>query len=164
MSRGQIDFQNVLELVELIQSSSRFSELRLRSGELEIELRRKGAGGEAAAAVAPVAAPVALAATPAPAASAPPAPAAASAAPDRAGLVAVRSPMVGTVYHAPEPGAAPFVRPGQTVAPGDPICIVEVMKLMNSLRSECHGVVREVLVADGQAVEQGQDLFLIAAL
>ncbi|MDE1929003.1 MAG: hypothetical protein KGI36_17620, partial [Burkholderiales bacterium] len=81
MSRGQIDFQNVLELVELIQSSSRFSELRLRSGELEIELRRKGAGGDAAAPLAPAAAPVALAATPATAApSAALAPAAPSAA------------------------------------------------------------------------------------
>lgn len=70
--------------------------------------------------------------------------------------------MVGTVYRASEPGATPFVSVGQSVSPDDPICIVEVMKLMNSIAAGCHGVVTEILVADGEAVAYGQELFVIS--
>lgn len=174
MSNRQIDFQDVLQLVELIKSSSNFSELRLRSGDIEIELRRGGTSPTAASTnfLAPVtaaapaqpqadgAAPATLAqAGPAPAASAPskkPRPA------SRDGMTVIKSPMVGTVYHAAEPGATPFVKVGQSVAPSDQICIIEVMKLMNSINADCHGVVTEILVADGEAVEYGQELFVIS--
>lgn len=179
MSNGQIDFQDVLSLVELIKASSNFSEIRLRSGDVEVELRRNGGASLAttpsplpATAVAPrEAAPVAAASVPSATADAP---VEQRAAPptqakldkprrtSREGTTVIKSPMVGTVYHAPEPGAAPFVKIGQTVSPSDPICIVEVMKLMNSIDAGCHGVVDEILVADGEAVEYGQDLFVIS--
>lgn len=80
----------------------------------------------------------------------------------RAGASVVKAPMVGTVYRASEPGAAPFVTVGQSVSPGDPLCIIEVMKLMNSIAAECSGVVSDILVDDGQAVQHGQELFVIS--
>jgi acetyl-CoA carboxylase biotin carboxyl carrier protein len=89
-----------------------------------------------------------------------PAPAAAAAASDRT-LRAVTSPMVGTFYAAPEPGAAPFVQPGQSVRTGDVLCIIEVMKLMNTLRAEFDGIVREIAVRDAQAVEYGELLMQV---
>lgn len=181
MSNGQIDFQDVLALVELIKASSNFSEIRLRSGDVEIELRRNGgaafevAPASRAAAASPAApseaifasrdlAPAAVAPMPAPKSAATPAPASAqkARAASREGTTVIKSPMVGTVYHAPEPGAAPFVMVGQTVSPGDQICIVEVMKLMNSIHAESHGVITEILVADGEVVEYGQELFVIS--
>ena len=70
--------------------------------------------------------------------------------------------MVGTVYLAPQPGAAPFVSVGQSVAASDLVCIVEVMKLMNAISAGHAGVVSEILVSDGQAVEAAQELFVIA--
>jgi acetyl-CoA carboxylase biotin carboxyl carrier protein len=171
VSNGQIDFQGVLQLVELIKSSSNFSEIRLRSGDVEVELRRNGGAGLAAPPrAAAVAEPAPREAAPAAAAQAPAAPQDTAPAPAarprstaaREGATVIKSPMVGTVYHAPEPGAAPFVQLGQVVAPQDQVCIVEVMKLMNSISAGCHGVVAEILVADGEAVEYGQELFVIA--
>ena len=74
----------------------------------------------------------------------------------------VTAPMMGTVYRAAEPGAAPYVQPGQPVQAGQQLCIVEVMKLMNAVLAEHAGIVAQVLVSDGQAVEFGQPLFVIA--
>lgn len=166
MSNGQFDFQDVLQLVELIKASSNFSEIRLRSGDVEVELRRNGGAGFAAepsAAAARAPRDGALSATAgAPAAAHAQASADKPRKPSREGVTVIKSPMVGTVYRAPEPGAAPFVELGQTVSPSDPICIVEVMKLMNSIDAGCHGVVTEILVADGEAVEYGQELFVIS--
>ena len=174
MSNGQIDFQDVLQLIELIKSSSNFNELRLRSGDIEIELRR-GATGETGAtatsanfpppasnAVPPQ--PKVNGATPSAPALATPPPKVSAAKPRAAidGVTVIKSPMVGTLYHAAEPGATPFVTVGRRVAPGDQICIIEVMKLMNSINAECHGVVTEVLVADSATVEFGQELFVIS--
>ncbi len=168
----QISFQDVLQLVELVKSSANFSELRVRSGDLEIEVRR-GAGES-----------LVRAEKPAPAAAAPslsvdarPAPDVSAASVATASLVAarpaastesrdgmsvVKAPMVGTIYQAAEPGAAPFVKVGQQVAAGDQLCIIEVMKLMNAVTAETRGTVREILVGDGEAVKFGQDLYVIA--
>lgn len=77
------------------------------------------------------------------------------------GAVVVRSPMVGTFYRAPEPGAKPFVEVGAAVVPDTTVCIIEVMKLMNSIPAQCHGTVTGILVADGEAVEYGQPLIAI---
>jgi len=74
----------------------------------------------------------------------------------------VTAPMVGTIYHAAEPGAAPFVKVGQQVEAGDQLCIIEVMKLMNAVTAESGGTVSEILVGDGEAVEFGQHLYVIA--
>jgi acetyl-CoA carboxylase biotin carboxyl carrier protein len=79
-----------------------------------------------------------------------------------AGASVVRAPMVGTIYLAPEPGAASFVKIGQQVAAGDQLCIIEVMKLMNAVTAEQPGTVSDILAGDGEAVEFGQDLFVIA--
>lgn len=175
MSTQQIDYQELLQLIELIKSSSQFTEFKLRSGDLELELRRGAAGAPmnmAATAATQVAAESAAPAPPAPPAVPARAQEEAQRLPDMAakpaakaraqGSVVIRSPMVGTVYRAAEPGAVPFVKAGQKVAPSDQICIIEVMKLMNSINADCHGVVTEILVADGEAVEYGQELFVIS--
>ncbi len=81
-------------------------------------------------------------------------------APAPAGLE-VKSPMVGTFYHAPEPGAKPYVSVGSRVAKGQILCIIEAMKIMNEIESEYAGVVKEVLTQDAQPVEYGQVLFRI---
>jgi len=73
----------------------------------------------------------------------------------------VKSPMVGTFYRSPSPGAAAFVELGQTVKPGDTLCIIEAMKLLNEIEAEVGGVLKEILVENGQPVEYGQPLFVI---
>jgi acetyl-CoA carboxylase biotin carboxyl carrier protein len=149
LARKPFDFQDVLQLVELIKSSATFSELRIRSGDLEIDLRRGPASSVSASGSSVAAAPIG-----------PPPQKRASAA--REGVTIVTAPMVGTVYHAPEPGATPFVKVGQQIAAGDRLCIIEVMKLMNAIRAERAGTVVEILVDDAQAVAFGQELFVIA--
>ncbi len=76
-------------------------------------------------------------------------------------LLEVKSPMVGTFYRSPEPGAAPYVSEGGRVEKGQGLCIIEAMKIMNEIESEYAGVVREVLVPDSHPVEYGQVLFRI---
>jgi acetyl-CoA carboxylase biotin carboxyl carrier protein len=169
VSNSAFNFQDLLQLVELIKSSAQFSEFKLRANGIELELRRGPAGSAAApAAPAPVVAAPAPAPAPAPAAAPVPPPAAAlsverAAAPALVEGQAVTAPMVGTVYLAPEPGAAPFVSVGQRVEADTPVCIVEVMKLMNMIPAGRAGVVRQILVGDAQAVEFGQPLFVISA-
>jgi acetyl-CoA carboxylase biotin carboxyl carrier protein len=100
---------------------------------------------------------------PAPALSAPPSPAAAAlpeAAPEPAGH-AVKSPMVGTFYRASSPGAKPLVEIGSQIKEGEPICIIEAMKIMNEIEADKTGRVTQILVENGQAVEFGQPLFII---
>lgn len=74
----------------------------------------------------------------------------------------VKAPMVGTFYRAPSPGASPFVEVGQTVKEGEPLCIIEAMKLLNEIEADKSGVVKEILVENGEPVEYGQPLFVIA--
>jgi acetyl-CoA carboxylase biotin carboxyl carrier protein len=76
-------------------------------------------------------------------------------------LLEIKSPMVGTVYAAPEPGAEPYVKVGSRVAPGQVVCIIEAMKIMNEIEAEVAGVVREVCVENAQPVEFGQPLFRV---
>jgi acetyl-CoA carboxylase biotin carboxyl carrier protein len=76
-------------------------------------------------------------------------------------LKEIRSPMVGTFYKAPEPGAEPYVKVGNRVTPGQTVCIIEAMKIMNEIEAEIAGVVREISVEDGQPVEFGQALFRV---
>lgn len=73
----------------------------------------------------------------------------------------VKSPMVGTFYRSPSPGAASFIELGQTVKPGDTLCIIEAMKLLNEIEAEVGGTVKQILVENGQPVEYGQPLFVI---
>ena len=196
MKSTGLDFQDLLQIVDVIRSSSQFSEVRVRSGDIEIELRRgpakpngahaaghveqpspRAAAPQALAAPAPAAAPAHAAhvqrhghvgggelVTDSPAAKAASAthhPAVREFGPE---ALVVRSPMVGTFYRAPEPGAAPFVDVGQAVAPDTTVCIIEVMKLMTSLPAGLRGRVAEILVADGEAVEHGQPLIVLEPL
>jgi acetyl-CoA carboxylase biotin carboxyl carrier protein len=80
---------------------------------------------------------------------------------DTAGLTPVTSPMVGTFYRAPAPDADPYVEPGDRIEPGQTLCIIEAMKLMNEIQSEVRGKVVKVLVSNSQPVEFGQTLFLV---
>ncbi|MFA5337341.1 MAG: acetyl-CoA carboxylase biotin carboxyl carrier protein [Candidatus Omnitrophota bacterium] len=79
----------------------------------------------------------------------------------REGLIEIKSPMVGTFYRAPSPGAKPYVEIGDVIKPGDVVCIIEAMKLMNEIKAEIGGKVTEVLVENGQPVEFGQTLFVL---
>ena len=101
--------------------------------------------------------PVAAAPGDATAAPAPGAPAA----PPRSHLLEIKSPMVGTFYSAPEPGAEPYAKVGNRVTSGQMVCIIEAMKIMNEIESEVTGVIREVLVENAQPVEFGQPLFRV---
>ncbi len=76
-------------------------------------------------------------------------------------LKEIKSPMVGTFYKAPEPGADPYVKSGARITPGQTVCIIEAMKIMNEIEAEIAGVVREILVDDSQPVEFGQVLFRV---
>lgn len=165
MSNTAFDFQDLLQLVELIRSSSQFSEFKLRANGIELELRRGPASDAHALPV------VAAGVTVGVAASAPPPPAPPTRPAEHgkarhevtgADDITVNAPMVGTVYLAPEPGAAPFVRVGQRVEADTQICIVEVMKLMNAIHAGKAGVITQVLVGDAEAVEYGQPLFVIS--
>lgn len=149
-----LSYDEVAEIIRLIDSSS-CDELVLELGDLKLVVRRRGAGGSAAAA------PDAGAEPPADAAeAAAPAPAAAARArPD--GLIEVRAPMVGTFFRTPSPEAPPFVESGTVVAEGDPLGLIEVMKLFTTITAEAAGRVVEICAENGAMVEYGQALFVI---
>src|SRR5262245_44602516 len=166
---------NQKELKELIDFliEKDISEFELERGDVKVRIKR-GADASAAPVVthtvpmAPVSmAPVSIAAPPpppavhAPAAPAPPPPAAAPPAAVEEELHQVKSPIVGTFYESPAPGSAPFVKPGDQVAAGQVLCIIEAMKLMNEIESDVSGEVVKVIVNNGQPVEYGQALFAI---
>jgi acetyl-CoA carboxylase biotin carboxyl carrier protein len=145
LTRSDID--DILRLID----SSDFLELKLEMGDLKLELRRPGAVvAQPAAAVAPVA--VAPAAAPVRVA----APVIAS-----GGGSEVPAPLLGIFWHAPRPGAAPFVKPGDKVTPDTVIGIIEVMKLMNSVPAGIAGTVVEITAPNGEMVEHGQTLIRI---
>jgi acetyl-CoA carboxylase biotin carboxyl carrier protein len=170
VSDSKISYEELLQIVKIFESSPEFNELHLKYGDVEIDLSKKGAG-PGPAVPQPVAQAIAPPVAPQPAAQpvvAPkekqPAQAAAAPAPAEAipaHACIVKSPMVGTFYCAPEPGAAPFVKVGQRVTAETTVCIIEVMKLMNSIQAGYSGVVTQVLVNDGSPVEFGQALIVI---
>jgi acetyl-CoA carboxylase biotin carboxyl carrier protein len=160
LSNTAFSYQDLLQIVDLIKTSAQFNEFHLKVGDIELDIRR----GEAA----PRPAPAPAASIPTSATPAAPPPPAAVAEPHRsaplaypAGSVLVKSPMVGTFYRAPEPGAHPFVEVGARVTAESIVGIVEVMKLMNSIPAGQAGVVTHLLVADGEPVEYGQVLIVI---
>jgi acetyl-CoA carboxylase biotin carboxyl carrier protein len=153
-------YDDILAIARLIESGSRFSEFRLRSGDIEVEVKR--ANG---AAVVPAEAGTQTPSRQAAPASSEPAANSGNWAPASAGATAgdeiIRSPMVGTFYRSPEPAAPPFVEPGSRVEPTTIVCIIEVMKLMNSVAAGVSGVVTQVFVENAQLVEHGQPLIAI---
>jgi acetyl-CoA carboxylase biotin carboxyl carrier protein len=152
-----MDIRKVKKLIELLEESG-ISEIEIKEGEETVRISRHSPAS------APVyAAPVAYAAPPGAAAPAPPAAPAATAGspPAHAPEKVVTAPMVGTFYAAPAPGAKPFVEIGSEVKPGDVLCIIEAMKMMNQIESDKAGRVVSVLVKNGDPVEFGQSLFVI---
>ena len=158
MSNAGFSYQDLLQIVDLIKTSSRFSEFHIKVGEMELDIRR--AGGSPRDPAAPV---TPSAATTAPESiTGPSSDSRRASSPDYpAGSLLVKSPMVGSFYRAPEPGAKPFVEVGSAVGPDTLIGIVEVMKLMNSIPAAGHGVVTHILVGDGEPVQYGQVLVVI---
>jgi acetyl-CoA carboxylase biotin carboxyl carrier protein len=157
VSERQLTYDDVREIIKLVEEADKFVEFRLCYQGFEIELSKTGKVAEAAPrAVAP---PVPQAAPVMEAPAAAPVQTAKKQWPDH--FVVVRAPMVGTFYSAPEPGAKPFVSVGDSIGAQDTVCIIEVMKLMNALSAESGGTVREILVTDGETVEYGQPLIVI---
>lgn len=151
-----MDLRKLKTLIDLV-SESNVSELEITEAEGKVRIVKGQPAVVQAAPVVAAAAPVAAA--PAPAVTAPtPAPAPAEAPAGHA----VKSPMVGTFYRASSPGAKPFVEVGSQVKAGDTICIIEAMKILNEIEADKSGTVTQILCENGQAVEYGQPLFLIA--
>lgn len=152
-----MDLRKVKKLIELLEESN-LSELEIKEGEETVRLSRFPAAPQPAPAVAAPTMPAMPATTPAPAAAPAQAPAAESGLPP--GNV-VRSPMVGTFYAAASPGAEPFVKVGQQVKVGDPLGVIEAMKMFNQIEAEVAGTVVALVAENGQAVEFDQPLFVI---
>ncbi len=151
-----MDLRKLKTLIELVEASG-IAELEISEGEERVRITRTVAAGQQMYAPAPqqqfVAAPVVADALPI-AAPVPAAPAA------EEGHI-VKSPMVGTFYRSPSPGSKQFVDIGQTVNSGDTLCIIEAMKLLNEIDADHTGVIKAILVENGQPVEFGQPLFVI---
>ena len=153
-----MDLRKLKKLIDLVEESG-IAELELTEGEEKVRISRQPAGGQpqfvpymqqpmmhmAQPAAAPAVAPIAD--NP-------------SAAPVIEGHV-VKSPMVGTFYRSPSPDSKPFVDIGSSVSSGDTLCIIEAMKLLNEIESDHSGVIKAILVENGQPVEYGEPLFII---
>jgi len=149
-----MDLRKLKKLIDLVQESG-IAELEITEGEEKVKIVKGG--------VVSVSAPPVMA-MPAAAPAGAPAPAAAPAGDSRdAGQEGhvVKAPMVGTFYRSPSPDAKVFVEVGQAVKEGDTICIIEAMKLMNEIEADASGVVKAILVENGQPVEYGQPLFIL---
>ena len=152
-----MDLRKLKKLIDLVQESG-IAELEITEGEERVRIA-KGATPVAVPAVAAVhATPVAM---PAPVAAAPAAAVAATPAEAQPEGHVVKAPMVGTFYRSPSPDAKPFVEAGQPIKQGETICIIEAMKLMNEIECDAAGIVKAILVENGQPVEYGQPLFII---
>lgn len=151
-----MDIRKVKKLIELLEESG-VAEIEIHEGEESVRISRFATNAAPVAIQAPLAAP--MVASP-PVASIP------SAAPqteEKEEITGhtVNSPMVGAFYQAPSPGAKPFVEIGQTVSVGDTLCIIEAMKLLNQIESDKAGIIKAILVENGQPVEYDQPLFVI---
>jgi acetyl-CoA carboxylase biotin carboxyl carrier protein len=153
-----MDMRKLKTLVDLV-SESNISELEITEAEGKVRIVKAGYGVPTTMMMQPAGQmmmPQQAAPAPAGEAAAP----AAEAAPVQTGHV-VKSPMVGTFYRSASPGSKPFIEIGSVVKEGDPVCIVEAMKIMNEIESDMAGTVSKILVENGQAVEYGQPLFIV---
>lgn len=152
-----MDLRKLKKLIDLVEESG-IGELEITDGEERVRISRVSPSSVQAT-VTPVAQPVGATVTP----LVPPSIAAASApaAPAEPEGHVVKSPMVGTFYRSPSPGAKAFVEVGQRVNAGETICIIEAMKLLNEIEADRAGVIKEILAENGQPVEYGEPLFVI---
>ena len=149
----------IRELIKLATDTG-IAELEVQRGENRVRIRRAGfAAPQEFVVAAPAAAAVAPPAAASPVKEEPPAPQGVD-----PNLALVKSPIVGTFYESPSPGAPPFVRAGERVQPGKVLCIIESMKLMNEIEAEISGIIESKLVMNGQPVEYGEALFAIRAV
>ena len=150
-----MDIRKVKKLIELLDESG-IAEIEITEGEESVRISRYAPGAV------PPAAPVAAA--PPPTVAAAPVAAAAEATvpaePDEDGFE-VKAPMVGTVYAASSPGAAPYVQVGDRVSEGDILCVIEAMKMMNQIEADVSGVIKSIRIQNGEPVEFGQTLIVI---
>lgn len=153
-----MDLRKLKTLIDLVAESG-IAEIEVTEGEDKVRIVKYQAPAPAPA-PAPTLAYAPAPAAPAAAAPAATAPAAAPVAETESGTK-VTSPMVGTFYRSPSPGAAAFVDVGSQVKPGDTLCIIEAMKLLNEIECEVAGTIKAILVENGQPVEYGQPLFVI---
>ena len=154
-----MDLRKLKKLIDLVQESG-IGEIEITEGEEKVRISRQGPGGAPIMMAAPAMQPMAMPtgpAAPGPAAGA----AAAAPAPAEPQGHVVKSPMVGTFYRAPSPGAPPFFEVGQAVTKGQTLCIIEAMKLLNEIEADASGTIKAILVENGQPVEYGQGLFVI---
>ena len=147
-----MDIRKVKKLIELLEESG-IAEIEIHEGEESVRISRNAAPAAVAAA------PVAVAAAPAPVAA--PAAAPAEAVEEKIEGHVLTSPMVGSFYRSPSPGAASFVDIGSKVNVGDTLCIIEAMKLLNQIEADKSGTIKAILVENGQPVEYNQPLFII---
>jgi acetyl-CoA carboxylase biotin carboxyl carrier protein len=149
-----MDLRKLKTLIDLVSESS-ISELEITEAEGKVRIVKAGPPAVAAAPVATVAA---APAAPVPGPVAAPASAPAAEAPE---AKVIKSPMVGTFYRSASPGAKAFVDVGSAVKEGEPVCIIEAMKIMNEIEADLGGTIARILCENGQAVEFGQPLFVL---
>ena len=154
-----MDLRKIKKLIELLDESG-IAELEVTEGEESVRISRYGASPSLVqtSAPAPVPYPAGVPAVPDTAPAPPSAPVEERVPPSG---FEIEAPMVGTMYRAPSPGAPPFVEVGSRISAGDVVCIIEAMKILNQIESEVSGVVQEILVENGQAVEFGQTLMIV---
>lgn len=151
-----------IETIVKLMSENDLTEFKIESEDMTLCLKRgsqKIAAPVVTQAIIPAAAPAPVAAPVAPAPAAAPVPAAAPAAPSKDKII--ESPIVGTFYRSSAPGADAFVKVGSKVDADTTVCIVEAMKVMNEIKAEKSGVIKEILIENGQPVEYGQALFVL---
>jgi acetyl-CoA carboxylase biotin carboxyl carrier protein len=150
-----MDLRKLKKLIDLVQESG-IAELEITEGEEKVKIVKGGRAVPEVVAMQP-----APTAAPAPAAPAGAAPAPPAEVPPKVEGHVLKSPMVGTFYRAPSPGAKPFVEIGDTVKAGQTVCIIEAMKLLNEIEADKDGVVKAILAENGQPVEYGEPLLAI---
>lgn len=150
-----MDLRKLKKLIDLVQESG-IGEIEVTEGEEKVRISRQIAAPQPVI----MASPTMQALTAGPGAAAPGVSPAVPVAAQPTGHT-LKSPMVGTFYRAPSPGAPPFVEIGQSVSKGQTLCIIEAMKLLNEIESDFSGTIKAILVENGQPVEYGQPLFLI---
>lgn len=153
-----MDIRKIKKLIELLEASD-VAEIKITEGEETVRISRYSST-PASVAYAPQPYPVAPSAIAPSVPSTTPAPAAETPAPEIKGKI-IRSPMVGTFYGAPSPDAEDFVKVGQSIKPGETVCIIEAMKMFNRIEAEFAGKIREILVENGQPVEYDEPLFIV---
>ena len=149
---NMVDLETIEKLADIV-AAKELGEITIADGEKYITVKGKKCLPPAGASVA---------ASPAVSAAAPAAPAETPAAPQKPAGKSIKAPLVGTFYAAPSPDQPPFVQVGDTVKKGDVVLIIESMKLMNEVTSDVDGVVQEILVKNGDAVEYDQPLMILA--